>query len=72
MDKVNSLAIQNFLSKVNVARKSNQRQINLSMDECSEIALQLGILMSLALEKTQNQPQELSGVINVQADGGSF
>lgn len=72
MDKVNSAAITAFLSKVNIAKKTNQRLINISAEEASEIALQLGILMSLALENAQKDAGELSGNISVQADGGTF
>ena len=74
-EKINTIAIQQFLSQVKSADSSRQREIRMDIDNAKTLAFTLGIVMSrlagdyeTLLTKANNTDNE---VIEVQLDGGN-
>ena len=73
MNEINSYVIEDFISKVHAAKKSNQKQITLDTREAQILVDNLALVLSRALgnlDRAQNTSQDNN--ISVQMDGGSF
>lgn len=70
MKQLNTLPIEDFLDKARIAIKSNQKSINLTIKEVTDLQNSLSIVMTrLAGEIPVAQQTE---VIQVKMDGGRF
>jgi hypothetical protein len=72
MKQLNTLPIEDFLTKARIAIKSNQKSVTLTIKEATDLQNSLSIVMTrLAGELDQiavNQPTD----IQVKMDGGRF
>lgn len=73
MKEINSIAIEDFISKIYAAQKTNQRQITLDIKEAQTIAQNLSLILARAVG---NMDKALETVpdqqITVSMDGGSL
>lgn len=73
MKEINSIAIEDFISKIYAAQKTNQRQITLDIKEAQTIAQNLSLILTRAVG---NMDKALETVpdqqITVSMDGGSL
>jgi hypothetical protein len=71
--EINSIAIEDFISKIYAAQKTNQRQITLDIKEAQIIAQNLSLILARAVG---NMDKALETVpdqqITVSMDGGSL
>lgn len=71
MNELNSYVIEDFVTKVQTARKTNQKQVVLDMKEAQNLVDNLTIILSRALGNVQVSTAD-NTVTSVQMDGGSF
>jgi hypothetical protein len=70
MKQLNTLPIEEFLEKARIAIKSNQKTVNFTLKEVTDLQNSLSIIMTrLAGEAPVIQSPE---VIQVKMDGGRF
>ena len=73
MKEINSIAIEDFISKIYAAQKTNQRQIILDIKEAQTIAQNLSLILTRAVG---NMDKALETVpdqqVTVSMDGGSL
>jgi hypothetical protein len=71
--EINSIAIEDFISKIYAAQKTNQRQIILDIKEAQTIAQNLSLILTRAVG---NMDKALETVpdqqVTVSMDGGSL
>jgi len=73
MKELNTLPIEEFLAKVRIAIKSNQRDLTLSIKEATDLQNSLSVVMTrLAGELDQIASNSQQGPIEVKIDGGKF
>lgn len=74
MKELNTVPIEDFLDRVRIALKSNQKSVNLTIKEAADLQNSLSIVMtrlSGELDKlAQSKPD--SDVVKVKMDGGGF
>ena len=74
MKQLNTLPIEDFLEKARIAIKSNQKTVNLTLKEVTDLQNSLSVVMTrLAGELDQlvsNSPQ--SSKLEIKVDGGKF
>jgi hypothetical protein len=74
MKELNTLPIEDFLDRVRIAVKTNQKSLNLTIKEAVDLQNSLSIVMtrlSGELDKlTQSKPA--ADVVKVKMDGGGF
>lgn len=73
MKQLNTLPIEDFLDKTRIAIKSNQKTVNLTIKEATDLQNSLSIVMTrlageLDTKTSTNQPD----VIEVKLNGGKF
>ena len=74
MKELNTIPIEDFLDRVRVAVKSNQKTVALSIKDAVDLQNSLSVVMTrLAgdLDKI-SQNKEINEVIKVKMDGGNF
>lgn len=74
MKELNTIPIEDFLDRVRVAVKSNQKTLSLSIKDAVDLQNSLSVVMTrLAgdLDKI-SQNKETNEVIKVKMDGGNF
>lgn len=71
VNELNSYVIEDFVTKVQTARKTNQKQVVLDMKEAQNLVDNLTIILSRALGNVQVSTAD-NTVTSVQMDGGSF
>lgn len=71
VNEINSYVIEDFVTKVQTARKTNQKQVVLDMKEAQNLVDNLTIILSRALGNVQVSTAD-NTVTSVQMDGGSF
>jgi hypothetical protein len=74
MRPLNTIPIENFLSKVKIASKSNQKNLTLTTDEAVQLADSITIVMTRLLGKLDEEAQKTPAeeVITVNMDGGGL
>lgn len=74
MKPLNTLPVENFLEKVRIARKSNQKTVNLSIDEASLLEDTLAVVMTRLAGELDAiaQSSQQSDDIVIKMDGGSL
>jgi K+-sensing histidine kinase KdpD len=73
VNELNSYVIENFITKVQTAKKTNQKSVTLDIKEAQTLIDNLSLVLSRALgnlENAQKQPENNS--ISVSMDGGNF
>ena len=71
MNEINSYVVEDFVSKVIAARKTNQKQVVLDMKEAQNLVDNLTLILSRALGNVAVATTD-NTVTSVQMDGGSF
>ena len=74
MKELNTIPIEDFLDKVRIALKTNQKSVNLNIKEAADLQNSLSVVMSrLAgeLDKIAQNKDSIE-VIKVKMDGGNF
>jgi hypothetical protein len=71
VNEINSYVVEEFVTKVQIARKTNQKQVVLDMKEAQNLVDNLTLILSRALGNVQVSTNE-NTVTSVQMDGGSF
>ena len=72
-DKIAINVLEEFLKKVRLAAKTNQKEIKLSVNEAEDIAYNMNILILKYLDKNQNtEKSDTNEIISINMDGGSF
>lgn len=73
---INTLPIELFLEKARIARKSNQKTVNLPIDEAVLLADSLAVVMTRLAGNLDSEVQETknaeSDPIVIRMDGGSL
>ena len=73
MNEINSYVIEDFVNKVQSARKTNQKQVVLDIKEAQNLVDNLTIILSRALGNLDKVAQTTdNSSISIQMDGGSF
>lgn len=70
MKQLNLLPIENFLEKSRIAIKSNQKNINLSIQEVVDLQNSISVVLSRLLSK--EEISKLTEKIEIKMDGGKF
>ena len=71
VNEINSYVVEDFVSKVIAARKTNQKQVVLDMKEAQNLVDNLTLILSRALGNVAVATTD-NTVTSVQMDGGSF
>ena len=73
-DKIAIATLEEFMKKVRLSRRSNQKEIKMSLDELENVVYNINILMLRVLDKNQEQEEKnkKEDVIVVGMDGGNF
>ena len=73
MNELNSYVIENFITKVQTAKKTNQKSVTLDIKEAQTLIDNLSLVLSRALGNLENvQKQPENNAISVSMDGGNF
>lgn len=70
MKQLNLLPVENFLEKARIAIKSNQKNLNLSIQEVVDLQNSISVVLSRLLSKEEINKQ--SEKIEIKMDGGKF
>ena len=70
MKQLNLLPIENFLEKSRIAIKSNQKNLNLSIQEVIDLQNSISIVLARLLNK--DDTEKFSEKIEIKMDGGKF
>jgi hypothetical protein len=74
MRPLNTIPIENFLNKVKIASKSNQKNLTISTDEAVLLADSITTLMARLIGKLEEDLQKtaVEEVVTVNMDGGGL
>jgi hypothetical protein len=73
VNELNSYVIENFITKVQTAKKTNQKSVTLDIKEAQTLIDNLSLVLSRALGNLENvQKQPENNAISVSMDGGNF
>ena len=73
MNELNSYVIENFITKVQTAKKTNQKSVTLDIKEAQTLIDNLSLVLSRALGNLENvQKQPENNKISVSMEGGNF
>lgn len=73
MKPLNTIYIEDFLEKARIATKTNQKNLQLTQKEYTELASSLGVVMtrlSGELDKIMSEPN--NEIVKLNLDGGKF
>ena len=73
-DKIAVATLEEFMKKVRLASKANQKEIRLSISESENLVHNINVLILRLLDKMQEKEEktEEDNVITVTMDGGNF
>lgn len=71
-DKIAVSVLEEFVKKVRLSSKSNQKTINIPIDEAVNLVFNLNLVLLSLLEKSQEEKAPKDDVIYVTMDGGGF
>ena len=73
-NKISVLVLEDFISKVRTARRTNSKSITLSINEADDLSYNLNIVLLKLLDKMQEAEtiSNSDSVITVEMDGGNF
>jgi hypothetical protein len=72
MKQLNTVPIEEFLDKTRIAIKTNQKFVNLTIKEATDLQNSLSIIMTRLTGELDQIAQSNSEPIIVKMDGGSF
>jgi hypothetical protein len=73
MKQLNTIPIEDFLEKARIAIKSNQKTINLTIKEVTDLQNSLSIVMTrLAGDSDQSAAVQVVDKFEIKMDGGKF
>lgn len=73
MKEINPFIIEDFVSKVTAARKTNQKTVTLDIKEAQTLIDNLTLVLARAVGNLdKSQPTNNDNVISVSMDGGNF
>lgn len=73
MKQLNTIPIEDFLEKARIAIKSNQKTINLTIKEVTDLQNSLSIVMTrLAGDSDQSPAVQVVDKFEIKMDGGKF
>jgi len=74
MKELNTIPIEEFLDRVRIAVKSNQKNVNLTIKEATDLQNSLSIVMTRLTSELDKiaQTKGKSEVVSVKMDGGGF
>ena len=74
MKELNTVPIEDFLDRVRIAVKSNQKSVNLTIKEATDLQNSLSIVMTRLTSELDKiaQTKGKSEVVSVKMDGGGF
>lgn len=71
-DKVAVSVLEDFVKKVRIAAKSNQKTVNIPTDEALSVVFNLNLILLNLLDKNQEEKAEENTTVTVVMDGGGF
>jgi len=71
-DRVAVSVLEEFVKKVRLAAKSNQKTINIPIDDAVSVVFNLNLVLLNLLNKDQEAKSTTTEVINITMDGGGF
>jgi len=71
-DRVAVSVLEEFVKKVRLAAKSNQKTINIPIDDAVSVVFNLNLVLLSLLDKDQDAKTTTTEVVNVTMDGGGF
>ena len=70
-DKISVAIVENFIQKVRVASKSNQKVVNLPVHEAVDVCFHLNLILLRLLDKDQKN-DVANDIVVINMDGGSL
>ena len=71
-DRVAVSVLEEFVKKVRLAAKSNQKTINIPIDDAVSVVFNLNLVLLSLLDKDQDAKTSTIEVVSVTMDGGGF
>lgn len=71
-DRVAVSVLEEFVKKVRLAAKSNQKTINIPIDDAISVVFNLNLVLLNLLDKDQEAKSTTTEVISITMDGGGF
>ena len=71
-DRVAVSVLEEFVKKVRLASKSNQKTINIPIDDAVSVVFNLNLVLLSLLDKDQETKTTTTEVVSVTMDGGGF
>ena len=71
-DRVAVSVLEEFVKKVRLAAKSNQKTINIPIDDAISVVFNLNLVLLSLLDKDQDAKSTTTEVVSVTMDGGGF
>ena len=71
-DKVAVSVLEDFVKKVRIAAKSNQKTLNIPIDDALSVVFNLNLVLLNLLDKDQETKTTNTEVVSVTMDGGGF
>ena len=71
-DRVAVSVLEEFVKKVRLAAKSNQKTINIPIDDAISVVFNLNLVLLSLLDKDQDAKTTTTEVVSVTMDGGGF
>lgn len=72
MKKLNTLPIEDFLDKVRLAIKSNQKSVVLSLKEATDLQNSLSVVMTRLAGDLDSSVSTPENTFEIKVDGGNF
>jgi hypothetical protein len=72
MKQLNTLPIEDFLNKARIAIKSNQKSLNLTIKEVTDLQNSLSVVMTRMAGELDQVATQSSEKITISMDGGKF
>lgn len=72
MKQLNTIPIENFLNKSRIALKSSQRNLTMSIEEVSELANSLSVVMTRLAGELDQIKESTNQTMQIKVDGGKF
>lgn len=71
-DRVAVSVLEEFVKKVRLASRSNQKTINIPIDDAVSVVFNLNLVLLSLLDKDQDAKTSTIEVVSVTMDGGGF
>jgi hypothetical protein len=71
-DRVAVSVLEEFVKKVRLAAKSNQKTISIPIDDAVSVVFNLNLVLLSLLDKDQDTKTTTTEVVNINMDGGGF